>query len=132
MHRSAATNTDYALSREGYPTSMSTKKRPWAKRPTGAEKPRQSPTFAHKHYHRRHLLDDRVRNGNGYGQAPIVTGSTDRAGAEAPTRWRRGGSRRGYRDRRVYPLPPNRYGPKAAAIGWKKVVKPVVRLVPVS
>ena len=27
-------------------------------------------------YHRRRLLDDRVRDGNGYGQTPMITGNT--------------------------------------------------------
>jgi hypothetical protein len=32
-----------------------------------------------KQYHRRHMLDDRVRNGNGYGQVPMVTGNARRS-----------------------------------------------------
>ncbi len=32
--------------------------------------------FRAMHYHRRHLLDDRVRDGNGYGQVPMVTGNS--------------------------------------------------------
>jgi hypothetical protein len=42
----------------------------------GAEKTRQQPTFALVHYHRRELLDDRVRDGNGYGQNSMITGNT--------------------------------------------------------
>lgn len=36
-------------------------------------------------YHRRSLLDDRVRNGNGYGQTPIITGNTKGGCQMAPT-----------------------------------------------
>ena len=37
--------------------------------------------FRAEHYHRRQLLDDRVRDGNGYGQLPMVTGNAGRLGA---------------------------------------------------
>ena len=55
----------------------------------GAGRTRRQPTFSLAQYHRRRLLDDRVRNGNGYGQAPMGTGNAldPRARAEdTPTR----------------------------------------------
>jgi hypothetical protein len=44
----------------------------------GLEKTRQYLLSRTKQYHRRHLLDDRVRNGYGYGQVPMVTGNVCR------------------------------------------------------
>src|SRR5262245_5378914 len=43
---------------------------------SGLKKTRRYLLSRAKQYHRRPLLDDRVRNGNGYGQVPIVTGNT--------------------------------------------------------
>lgn len=39
---------------------------------SGVKRPRQQPTFSLKQYHRRILLDDRVRDGNGYGPDALV------------------------------------------------------------
>ena len=50
-------------------------KKPRAIRP-GVRRPRQQPTFSLSQYHRRALLDDRVRDGNGYGQSSMTTGNS--------------------------------------------------------
>ena len=53
---------------------MDTKEAPSCFRNSGPEAP-AIPTFALMHYHRQFLLNDRVRDGNGCGQEPIVTGN---------------------------------------------------------
>ena len=93
-------------------------------------------------YHRRQLLDDRVRDENGYGQLPMITGNTvPGAGpSEVPDAgmWERGepvGSGVDDLKVRVNLLPCTaRRQPKLRGLcgTWRKVVKPVVRLVPVG
>ena len=56
--------------------SIETKKETHAPGACVSGRTRRLPTFSREQYHRRCSLDDRVRNGNGYGQAPVITGNT--------------------------------------------------------
>ena len=119
------------------PARRKRKKPPRHEARGGFGKSGRSPTFSLQQYHRRPLLDDRVRDGNGYGQQPMVTGDAGRA-ARAEARAAAGRKvnwelkvHHDESNELVNDLVPRDEAPKHR-VEWKKVVKPIGRLVPVS